>query len=135
MWNRGNITSQSVDTVTVSAPQIGRSRLGGGECVEIIPIICSALTSLGALSAILFSFIAYKRADEKEAADNRGDLTTVIVKLENIGKDTTEIKGDIKEVRSDNQANREAIAKLQQAQLGLEHRMDKIEDIFKKEGI
>lgn len=49
--------------------------------------------------------------DKKEASE----MTTVIVKLENINKDTSEIKNDIKGVKSDVKHNTEHIIRLDES--------------------
>lgn len=55
---------------------------------------------LGVLSAVIAFFALYRnlKGDTKQDA---GQLTTVIVKLENISDDVREVKSDIKDVKSD----------------------------------
>lgn len=49
--------------------------------------------------------------DKKEASE----MTTVIVKLENIGKDTSEIKNDLRNIRNDVKNNSENIVRLDES--------------------
>lgn len=42
-----------------------------------------------------------KRSAKKDVQDDTTQLTTVIVKLENIGNDITEMKGDMRDVKDD----------------------------------
>lgn len=68
-------------------------------------------TSLGALVVSLFSLI---RAFKKDTQGSTTELTTVIVKLESIGSDITEIKKDIRSVKADLREHGERIAKAEQ---------------------
>lgn len=49
--------------------------------------------------------------DKKEASE----MTTVIVKLENIGKDISEIKSDMRNIRNDVKSNSEKIVRLDES--------------------
>lgn len=59
------------------------------------------------LSAISLAFGIYqgvsnlKRNNRTDAKTDASQLTTVIVKLENIGNDITEMKGDMRDVKDD----------------------------------
>lgn len=84
-------------------------------------MIPSEYVSLGAL---LISALSLIRAFSKDSKGNAAELTTVIVKLENIGNDITEIKKDIRSVRAEIREHSERIAKMEQ-------RMDALEEIVK----
>lgn len=53
-----------------------------------------------------------KASDDKKEAT---EMTTVIVKLESIGKDTGEIKNDMKDVKQDVKKNTEQIIRLDES--------------------
>lgn len=61
--------------------------------------------------------------DRKEATE----LATVIVKLENISKDTSEIKSELRSVKSDVQDLHERVAIVEQSYKSLHKRVDKFE--------
>lgn len=62
--------------------------------------------------------------DKRESSE----LTTVIVKLENIGKDTSEIKTDIKDVKSDVKKNTEQIIRLDESLKSAWKRINQLEE-------
>lgn len=67
-----------------------------------------------ALGALIVSALALIRSFSKDAKGSTTELTTVIVKLESIGNDITEIKKDIRSVRADLREHSERIAKAEQ---------------------
>ena len=67
-----------------------------------------------ALVALIFSGITVIRAFGKDSKSNNTELTTVIVKLENIGGDIAEIKKDIRSVKSDLREHGERITRAEQ---------------------
>lgn len=68
-----------------------------------------------------------KRNQAADAKCESGELTTVIVKLENIGKDTSEIKADIKGVKSDVKKNTEQIIRLDESLKSAWKRINQLE--------
>ena len=66
------------------------------------------------------------KADDKNEATQ---LTTVIVKLENIGDDIRDIKKDIKEVNLEVQSIKERLLKVEQSTKSAHHRLDHLEGI------
>ena len=67
--------------------------------------------------------------DKKESAE----LTTVIVKLENINNDTKDIKNELRSIRTEVSDLRERVTIAEQAAKSLHHRVDKIEERIVKE--
>ena len=67
-----------------------------------------------ALGALVVSGLALLRGYSKDAKGNNTELTTVIVKLENIGKDIAEIKKDLRSVKDDLREHGERIARAEQ---------------------
>ena len=85
------------------------------------------------ISIISVAFSVYqgianlKRNQATDAKRESGELTTVIVKLENIGKDTSEIKADIKGVKSDVKKNTEQIIRLDESLKSAWKRINQLE--------
>lgn len=85
------------------------------------------------ISIISVTFSVYqgianlKRNQAADAKRESGELTTVIVKLENIGKDTSEIKADIKGVKSDVKKNTEQIIRLDESLKSAWKRINQLE--------
>ena len=65
--------------------------------------------------AIIFGLINTRRAQKTDDKKEQNDMTTVIVKLENIQAATTEIKNDIKSLKSDVRANSEDIVRMDES--------------------
>ena len=55
-----------------------------------------------------------KRNNKKDTETETSQLTTVIVKLENIGNDITEIKSDLRDVKDDIKNHSERLVKVEQ---------------------
>ncbi len=71
-----------------------------------------------------------KASDDKKDAS---ELTTVIVKLENIGTGVTEIKSDMKNIRADIQDLRERVVVVEQSTKSAHHRLDALEGKEKRD--
>lgn len=84
---------------------------------EYIPYIISAL-------ALLFSAYQFVRASEKE---DTGQITTVLIKLENIAEGITEIKGDMRGVKEEVNSLRERVATVEASAKSAHKRLDTIE--------
>jgi len=83
---------------------------------EYIPYIISAL-------ALLFSAYQFVRASEKE---DTGQITTVLIKLENIAEGITEIKGDMRGVKEEVNSLRERVATVEASTKSAHKRLDLI---------
>lgn len=72
------------------------------------------------ISAISLGFAIYsgvsnlKRNNKQDAKSDSAQLTTVIVKLENIGTGINEIKADVKDVKQDLKDHSERLIRLEQ---------------------
>ena len=93
--------------------------------VEITTVIsfCSLLI---AATVAVTNIRRNSKADDKNEATQ---LTTVIVKLENIGNDIKDIKKDIKEVNLEVQSIKERLLKVEQSTKSAHHRLDHLEGI------
>lgn len=72
------------------------------------------------ISAISLGFAIYsgvsnlKRNNKQDAKSDSAQLTTVIVKLENIGNDINEIKTDVRDVKNDLKDHSDRLIRLEQ---------------------
>lgn len=72
------------------------------------------------ISAVSLAFGIYqgvsnmKRNSKYDIKTDASQLTTVIVKLENIGNDITEMKGDLRDVKVDIKEHSERLVKVEQ---------------------
>lgn len=55
-----------------------------------------------------------RRGNRNDAKTESAQLTTVIVKLENIGNDVSEIKGDLRDVKEDLKDHSERLVRVEQ---------------------
>ena len=76
--------------------------------------------------ALLFSVYQFVKHTEKE---DTGQITTVIVKLENIAEGISEIKADIRNVKEDVQTLRERIVAVEASAKSAHKRMDTLENM------
>lgn len=73
-----------------------------------------------ALFALIISGLSLIRTFGKDSKNSTVELTTVIVKLESIGSDITEIKKDIRSVKADVREHGERIVRAEQKLESLE---------------
>lgn len=59
-------------------------------------------------------FTSMRRANKKDDQDASAQMTTVIVKLENIGDDIKDVKTDVRELRGDMLNHTERLAAIEQ---------------------
>jgi len=87
----------------------------------------SILISVISVSFALYSGLSnMKRNSKKDTAEETAQLTTVIVKLENIGDGVSEIKADLKNVKGDMQELRERLVVVEQSTKSAHHRLDQL---------
>lgn len=72
--------------------------------VSVVALVISAISV----------FTSMRRANKKEDKDESTQMTTVIVKLENIGDDIKDVKTDVRELRSDMMNHTERLAAIEQ---------------------
>lgn len=85
---------------------------------ELSPAIIISLCSLG------FSVYIFLRNSNKE---NASQITSIIVKLENIAEGITEIKADLRSVKDEIKELRERLAKCESSASQAHKRIDMIE--------
>lgn len=85
------------------------------------------------ISGVSLAFALYqgitnmKRNKTQDDKQDASELTTVIVKLENIGEGVNEIKSDIKNVKEDVIELRERVVAVEQSAKSAHHRIDLVE--------
>lgn len=72
------------------------------------------LATISLAFGILGTVAGIKRSEKHDNKEDAAQLTTVIVKLENIGDDVKEIRGDMKSLKADVQNHAERLAKVEQ---------------------
>lgn len=83
-----------------------------------IPIVISIIT-------LIFSIYVYLTANNK---NNTTELTTVIVKLENIGNGIADIKAEINSMKNEQKEDHDRLIKLESSVTTLWKRMDEIKE-------
>lgn len=72
------------------------------------------ISILALIVSIVLMIWNIRKDSKKESSDNVASMTTVIVKLENIGRDISEIKNDLRSVKADVRDHGERIARNEQ---------------------
>ena len=83
-----------------------------------IPIIIS-------IGSLLFSIYVYLTSNNK---NNTTELTTVIVKLENIGNGISDIKAEINSMKTEQKEDHDRLIKLESSVTTLWKRMDEMKE-------
>ena len=86
---------------------------------------------ISTLSLIVASIVAITNLRRNNSADDKkqsAEMTTVIVKLENINIGINEIKADVRNVKSEVQELRERIVVVEQSAKSLHKRVDEIKE-------
>lgn len=97
--------------------------------MKIEPALLISLIAL--LASCIFSFANWKRAEKRDVKSDSTQLTTVIVKLENISAGIAEIKGDMNSVKTDVKELRERNAKVESSAASAHKRLDIIEPLIR----
>lgn len=92
--------------------------------ISVISLLVSALSVGFAVYMGITNMKRNKTADDRKEAT---ELTTVIVKLENIGNDTKEIKNELRSVRNEVGELRERVIITEQTAKSLHKRVDGFE--------
>jgi len=97
--------------------------------IEVALVISGISVAFGIYSGIC----NLKRNEKADAKNDASQLTTVIVKLENIGTGITEIKSEMTNVKNDIKENRERIIKVEESTKQAHKRLDTFEK-YKRPG-
>ena len=85
------------------------------------------LSGLSLIASVIFGVSTMRRGQRAETQQDTTQLTTVIVKLENIGEGISEIKTDMRNIKSDVQELRERLVKVEASASSAHRRLDTIE--------
>lgn len=83
--------------------------------------------------SMISTIINLRRSGTADAKKESADLTTVIVKLENIANDTAEIKADIRSVKEDIKQHTEQIIRIDQSLKAAWKVLDRLQGSVKRE--
>ena len=89
-----------------------------------VPILISVLGLFVSIMVFLTSSRRNKKTDDQREAS---EMTTLIVKLENIGNGVNEIKSDMRNMRNDIQDLRDRLIIVEQSTKSAHHRLDGLE--------
>lgn len=92
--------------------------------VEVALLISGVSLAFGIYSGIS----NLKRNQKADAKQDTAELTTVIVKLENIGNGITEIKSEMTNVKNDVKDDRERLIRVEESAKQAHKRLDNIEN-------
>lgn len=89
------------------------------------------LTILSVASAVVCGFLTARRGARQDTKAEAAQLTTVIIKLENIGVGVSEIKAELSNLKADAKENRERIVRVEESAKQAHKRLD---DMFEEIG-
>lgn len=92
--------------------------------------LSTLLSILAVVIAGIGCFLNWKKGNKADDQKEATEITTVIVKLENISNDTKEIKNELRNVRNEVGELRERVIIAEQATKSLHRRVDNIENRF-----
>ena len=91
--------------------------------IEVALVISLVSVVFGVWSGLM----NIKRKEKKDTKNDASELTTVIVKLENIGTGITEIKSEMSNVKNDVKETREKIIRVEESTKQAHKRLDNLE--------
>ena len=93
-----------------------------------VALLISGISVAFSIFASISNLRRNQKLDDKKDAS---ELTTVIVKLENIGTGITEIKSEMSNVKSDIKESRERLIKVEESAKQAHKRLDSLENTAK----
>lgn len=91
------------------------------------------LSVISVVTAAAAAVTTIKRSNANDNRQQAANLTTLIVKLENISDGVNEIKSDMRNMKSDIQDLRDRLTRVEQSNKSAHHRLDKLEGKSKEE--
>lgn len=98
--------------------------------VSVIAVVISAVSLLAML---YFNSKSSKHTDVKDIERQVAERTEMNMKLDEINRNTTDIKYDVSAVKKDVQAHGDRIIKVEESVKSAHHRLDTIENRMNKE--
>ena len=96
--------------------------------------IALLISMLSVSGALLFGFKNMNRNERKDSAEEITQMTTVVVKLENIATGISEIKSDVRSVKSEMNDIRDRLTIVEQATKSAHKRLDDLKHEVHEEG-
>lgn len=100
----------------------------------IVSIVGVVISAISATCAIYFSFRNSKKTDVKEIEQRVAERTETNLKLDEINRNTQEIRYDVTSVKKDVQKHGEKIVEIEASAKQAHHRLDTIEDRLNMNG-
>lgn len=85
------------------------------------------LSIVSVVVAVVVAVTNIRRSNQDDTREDAANLTTLIVKLENIGEGVNEIKSDMRNMKSDIQDLRDRLITVEQSDKSAHHRLDTLE--------
>lgn len=98
-----------------------------------ISIIGVFISAVSVIAVIYFNSKKSKHTDEKEIRERIEEQTRINLKLDEINRNTTDIKYDVSAVKKDVQAHGERLIKVEESVKSAHHRLDTLENRINKE--
>lgn len=98
-----------------------------------ISIIAVFVSVVSVFSGIYFNSKNSKHTDEKEIRERIEEQTRINMKLDEINRNTTDIKYDVSAVKKDVQSHGDRLIKVEESVKSAHHRLDTIENRLNKE--
>lgn len=99
----------------------------------VISIIAVFVSVVSVFSGIYFNSKNSKHTDEKEIRERIEEQTRINMKLDEINRNTTDIKYDVSAVKKDVQSHGDRLIKVEESVKSAHHRLDTIENRLNKE--
>lgn len=101
--------------------------------INFSTILTIIISTASLITAIYVAITNSKKNDKQETKSNASEMTTVIVKLENIGTGITEIKSEMKTVKADIKEDHDRIIRVEESAKQAHKRIDRIDETSKHE--
>lgn len=99
----------------------------------IISIIAVCISIISTFAGIYFNSKNSKHTDDKEIRERIEEQTRVNLKLDEINRNTTDIKYDVSAVKKDVQSHGDRLIKVEESVKSAHHRLDTLESRMNKE--
>ena len=100
---------------------------------DILSLIAIAISVIVGGASIYFNSKNSKHTDEKEIRERIEEQTRVNLKLDEINRNTTDIKYDVSAVKKDVQSHGDRLIKVEESVKSAHHRLDTLENRMNKE--
>lgn len=95
--------------------------------VNFSTIITIIISAASLITAVYVAISNSKKNDKQETKSDASEMTTVIVKLENIGNGITEIKSEMKTIKTDMKEDHDRIIRVEESAKQAHKRIDELQ--------